>query len=293
MPPPASDDADELHAVPLRDFVRARKALGDRLRRQGRAGEAAEVDRLRKPSPALWAVNHLARRHQDLVRRLVDAVERLKRAQLGKPGEMAAATRDQRSALDALTARAEEVLQDADAKATPGVLRLISSSLVGAAADRELRRQLLAGRLGEELRATGFDVFGGARASVSLPPAPARTPPRAAPARESRAGPSAKQLRSRLRAAEGEARTQARRARGLERRAAKLEWAAAQAEAGRDRARRALQTAEDRATKARAAAARARQAATEASIETGRADTRVREARAALPGSLSSSGTGH
>src|SRR5438552_2908454 len=76
---------DELYSTPPQAFVRARNALAARLRQRGRAREAAEIGRLRKPSGALWLVNRLANTDPSGVRRLIDAADRLRRAQLREP----------------------------------------------------------------------------------------------------------------------------------------------------------------------------------------------------------------
>src|SRR5260370_273456 len=51
---------DELYSTPPQAFVRARNALAARLRQRGRAREAAEIARLRRPSVALWLGHRLA-----------------------------------------------------------------------------------------------------------------------------------------------------------------------------------------------------------------------------------------
>jgi hypothetical protein len=75
------DDVDRLFEVEPGEFVRERNALADRLKKEGRADEAAEVRRLRKPSAAVWALNQLARRRPDDVAALIDAGERVRRVQ--------------------------------------------------------------------------------------------------------------------------------------------------------------------------------------------------------------------
>ena len=52
----------DLHAIPLGDFVKARDALAAELRQTGHAAEAADVKKLRKPTPVVWAVNRVLRR---------------------------------------------------------------------------------------------------------------------------------------------------------------------------------------------------------------------------------------
>ena len=52
---------DQLHAVPLEDFVAERKRLAKELRSGGDRDAAAELAKLPKPSAPAWALNHVAR----------------------------------------------------------------------------------------------------------------------------------------------------------------------------------------------------------------------------------------
>lgn len=71
-----------------------RDALARRLREAGRAAEAAEVARLRKPGPPLWAVNEVARREPEVLARFLDAARQLKRAHFGAPARQRAPRSD-------------------------------------------------------------------------------------------------------------------------------------------------------------------------------------------------------
>ena len=140
---------EALYAVPLSAFIRQRDAFAARLHAEGRTDEAAEVKRLRKPSVPLWAVNQLARQDSKTVSGLVDATDRLLRAQLGR-GDMAEATRAQRAALRDLIERAKGVVSDAGLPPTKTTLTRIERTLVGAPADRQARDELRSGRLTQE-----------------------------------------------------------------------------------------------------------------------------------------------
>jgi hypothetical protein len=141
------DPVDQLFTVGPSEFVQRRNALTKALRDAGRSREAGEVERLRRPSPAVWLANRLARQDPEGVTRFIDAVERLKRAHLGR-GDLVQATESQRNALERLLAEARAIQMDA---ATPGVPRgamgRLSATLVGAAADEDQRAQLAQGRL--------------------------------------------------------------------------------------------------------------------------------------------------
>src|SRR5215213_3323580 len=76
------DEATEdLYALDPGEFVAARNELVRRLRKAGERDHAAEVAKLRRPSPPAWAVNQLTRRHRSDVEELVRLGEALRAAQ--------------------------------------------------------------------------------------------------------------------------------------------------------------------------------------------------------------------
>ena len=68
---------EQLYAVEPDEFVAERKRLEKSLRDEGRAEEAAEIAKLRKPSQPVFLANRLARWQPDLVGQLIDAGEQL------------------------------------------------------------------------------------------------------------------------------------------------------------------------------------------------------------------------
>ena len=248
-------DVDALRDVPPQDFVRARTALAAKLEKQGKAAAAKEVRRLRRPRPALWALNSAAARAPRLVEDLANAVSQLRRAQLGQ-GELRPATERFRAAIGPLVRGAAAKLRDAGTRVSPALERRLHDTLLAAAADRRLRADLMAGRLTEEREAAGFDVL----TKGPIPTARLRTPSGKAERKAKPAG-ATKAERRRQRAAEREAREAARQAQ----RAAKARDAAAR------RAERTAAAAEVKVEAMRAAlleeerrAAQLRRAATEA-----------------------------
>jgi len=181
--PPSGAEREALYAEPPQGFVRARNALAARLRRQGRAREAAEVAQLRKPSVALWLVNRLAATDPSGVRRLIEAADRLRRAHLRQPRTIPEAAAEHRHALEDLIARAERLLADAGVRSSPALLRRAYATLSSAAADRRRHTELRKAGLTEELEPGGFEVLGGTpiRHLTLVKPAPA-APPRESPA---------------------------------------------------------------------------------------------------------------
>jgi hypothetical protein len=71
---------DALYAADPDGFVAARDRLASELRREGRRDEAHEVARLRRPTLAAWAVDHVALQSPERIDALVAAGERLRRA---------------------------------------------------------------------------------------------------------------------------------------------------------------------------------------------------------------------
>jgi hypothetical protein len=176
---------DELAAVPPREFVAARNALVEELRAAGEIDEAKQVARLRRPTPALWAVNRLAAEEPRAMEALLAAGKKLGAAQRallsrGDREPMRDAESELRDAVLALVERGEALV----GKSGAGLDRRIGDTLRAAAtADEATRRKLAAGRLERELEpSTGFE--GGAPLPRRRPPA--KTKPSAAEAREAR-----------------------------------------------------------------------------------------------------------
>jgi hypothetical protein len=98
------DERDELADVRPEEFVAARDAAAKRLRSEGKAAEAAEVKKLRKPTVTRWVADQVLRHHA----REVDA---LRAALTGVAGaQEAAITRGDREALADATAQRREAM---------------------------------------------------------------------------------------------------------------------------------------------------------------------------------------
>jgi hypothetical protein len=250
---------DRLAATPPSQFTAARAALAARLRREGREAEAAAVARLKKPTPALWAVNQLARRDRLGLERLLRATDELRSVQLGRPrGEasLAAAAEAQRSALASLVDRAASLLGEAKFRVTSTTRERIAKTLQAAAIEPAARRELQRGHLDRELEPPGFEVFAGVKPGGG-------SPPRGERRREGREASGGTRERRKRRAdlvaarravsaATAKARTLAQRATRVARREAEARRAAEQTSETAARARR---EAEDAATKLREAEA--------------------------------------
>jgi len=150
---------DRLYGLPLSEFTRARDEAARELRQDGRKEDGERVKALRKPTAAAAAVNRLVREHRDEVEQFLRAAEMLRDAQFAGKGDLEAATREQRQALQVLTRAGGEAVRQ---------------TLLAAAVDEEAAGQLLAARLERELEPRGF----GTLLSHARPAVPAKRSPK-------------------------------------------------------------------------------------------------------------------
>ncbi|HEX2043746.1 MAG TPA: hypothetical protein VHF24_14030 [Acidimicrobiales bacterium] len=278
-----ADDAlaevtDELYGVVPAEFVSARNDLARRLRAEGRRDLAAAVGKLRRPTPAAWAVNQLCRHHREQVEDLVRRGEQLRAAQAralaGAPaGELRDAGRARRDALVALADSAARFLADSGL-AVETHRQEIADTLDAASLDPEAAAAVLSGRLAGALEPpSGFgEADGGLDEAFGLAPA-ADVEPESPAADARRAAVAARRRADELAAtAEASAARAARRRRELEEADAEV----ARLERALGAARRQAELAAEDADAAQRAAREAEEAAAEAAaLEV--AEARVRE----------------
>ena len=157
-----SDESDELHGLPLDEFVPARDALVKRLRAEGRREEAAAVAALRKPSVAAWAANQAVRSQPKAARELWaagDALLAAHEAVVGGRGGGGAALREaslrHRAAVRELLAAAAGLLDGRGRGMSAATLERVEATLHAASLDVRLRGVAEAGRLEREERRVG------------------------------------------------------------------------------------------------------------------------------------------
>jgi hypothetical protein len=237
--PDLESELDDLYALPPAEFTAQRNDLARRLKEAGRSDAADSVKQLRKPTVPVWVVNQLARRNPDELEALIESGEQLRAAQKaalggGESEQLRAATTAQRDALQTLTHRAHEVLEEQGQSTAASVMERIASTLRAAALDPDSAELVRAGRLNEELDPAGFDAFAGM-------PLPARkTPkPKATPAADRRREERLRALREKAREAEKEAEA-------AEAEAKRAEDVAKRARAKADRAQAQLESAEEK-----------------------------------------------
>src|SRR5262249_11241105 len=122
---------------------------------------AERVAALRRPPPAVWAVNQLARRRSEDVERLLAAADRVRKGD-------ARAADDVSAAGDSPVRPARRVLAGAGHAASDETRRRVAAALRTAPADEEHAEALRAGRLLEEPEPAGF----AAMAAVASAPRP-------------------------------------------------------------------------------------------------------------------------
>ena len=171
---------DELYALDPNDFVAARNDLAKRLRKEGDKALAADVAKLRRPTPAAWAVNQLARRKRADVEELVRLGGALRDAQDralagDEPGDLRQVGRARRDAVARLGELAEQLLVERGG--SPGAhAGEVAATLEAASLDADAGAAVLEGRLSTELEPpSGFGAF-----DLTVAPAP-RSKPKPAP----------------------------------------------------------------------------------------------------------------
>ena len=179
--PSIEADIDALFKLPLGEFTSARNALSAQLKKDGRVAEAGAVKDLAKPSISAWAVNQLYWQQRKLFDRLLDAGERLRRAQLRGDASRDASTA-RRDALAELARNAETLLRDGGYGATRDMLRRVTTTLEALSSFGSAPGPPPAGRLVDDVEPPGFEALagfpqGGRSRTVSDPiPLPLRKP---------------------------------------------------------------------------------------------------------------------
>jgi hypothetical protein len=140
---------DELFATTPEAFVATRESLVHDLRHEGRRDDAAAVHAFRRPTMGVWSINQMARSRPDQVAALIAVgaeIEALQPAGPDARDEMRAASRVRRSLLDELAQVSASLTPRPDA-----VRAIVAATLDGASLDPGLQRDLVRGRLTNEL----------------------------------------------------------------------------------------------------------------------------------------------
>ena len=169
----ADSRADALYDAPFEDFTKLRNELAKELRKSGDRAAADEVAGMRKPTRAAWAVNQVARGDRPTISRVLEAGERLRKAQEdalrgGSGDALRKAGADEREAVGAAVEKAAAVLGVQASRAT---LERVRSSLQAAARDDAVRAEIDAGRLTADHEPVGLgSLASGVARGRSRPP---------------------------------------------------------------------------------------------------------------------------
>ena len=247
-----------LFRVPPEEFTVTRKRLVAHLRETGEAASAAEVAKLPRPTPAVWAINQAAHKDRPAVERLLAAADELKRAQLGRGSTgVVPLAKAYQGAVAALTERSLASFRETGRATTAAFRGRVTGTLMAASTDPKLRKLLQAGQLQREAATVGFDVFGDARPALRVV---RRSAPAGAPTPAAAPSPSEEDKDELRKRAESRMRVETARTdvAGAESRVKDLERAAAELRRGAEEARERFQAARRAAASARTELARAR-----------------------------------
>jgi hypothetical protein len=153
-------DVDALFTLPLAEFTAARNALVAHLKKTGRQAEAHEAKALAKPSVSAWVVNQLYWRHRESFDRLIEAGDRLRRAQASQMTSDTAREHivARREAVRALAQIAPEILREGDHGAARDLLRRVTSTLEALSSYGSSPDAPVPGRLTDDLEPPGFQA---------------------------------------------------------------------------------------------------------------------------------------
>jgi hypothetical protein len=229
-----SDELDTLFATPPAAFIEERKRIVAALKAAGRKDEAKTVEKIPRPSLAVWTVNRIAQLDPDLVRQLGAITDRLASA---AGAEYAAAAAEHRQTLAALRRRAAEVLGAAGQEAGLNLVQRVIANLRAAVGSAETRATLEHGRLERDVEEQDVtSLFGAAvAAGAAAPGKPSATKETKAAKSDEKSAAEAKAL----------ARARAKEIATAEREVKRLREAAAAARKNVERSERAVAAAQE------------------------------------------------
>jgi len=154
---------DALFQLPLPEFTAARNALASKLQKAGDKAAAAEVKALPKPPVSAWAVNQLYWRSRAAFDRLLTAGARLRQAQASQLAGHSTNVREvltaHREALTELSRQAAAILSESSHQASPDIMRRVTMTLEGLAAQGLLAGAPAPGRLTADVDPPGFETI--------------------------------------------------------------------------------------------------------------------------------------
>ena len=154
---------DGLFQLPLPEFTAARNALVSRLQKAGDKETATQVKGLTKPPVSAWVVNQLYWRDRNAFDRLLTAGARLRQAQAsqlaGQVTNLRELLNSHRETLTGLSKQAAAILSESGHQPSPDVMRRVTMTLEGLAAQGLLEGAPAAGRLTADVDPPGFETI--------------------------------------------------------------------------------------------------------------------------------------
>lgn len=176
-----ADIADELYGVPPDAFIAERTARVKELAAD--KALAARVKELRKPAPAAWMVNLLARDRRDDLEQLLALGGELRAAQAALDrADITRLAKERRALVTALAREGARLAVEAGQKAPAAVVDAVAATLDAGLADPEAADAIRTGRLLRALQSIGFEPVDLAEA-VAVPEAGSRAAQKRTPER--------------------------------------------------------------------------------------------------------------
>ena len=152
------DEIDALFKLPLTEFTGARNKLATQLKQGGRVNDANLVKALAKPSISAWAVNQLYWKHREAFDSLLEAGQRVRKAQTSvKVADLRGSLEGRREALSNLSDLAASLLHDAGNNPTSDTMRRITTTLEGISVHASISDGPTPGRLTQDVDPPGFE----------------------------------------------------------------------------------------------------------------------------------------
>jgi hypothetical protein len=149
--------ARELYGLDPKDFTAARNAQAKELRAQ-KPELAKQVTALRKPSPAAWIVNLLARERTEKIEALVALGAAMRAAQEDLDRvELSRLSKQRRDDVRELVAEGAGLATTSNSKPSAAVLTEVEQCLTAGTVDDDAAAAMASGRLIRALSASGFD----------------------------------------------------------------------------------------------------------------------------------------
>lgn len=156
-------EVDGLFQLPLPEFTAARNALASKLQKSGDKETAAQVKGLTKPPISAWVVNQLYWRDRNAFDRLLTDGARLRQAQASQLAGQVTNLREllntHRETLSDLSKQAAAILSQSGHQPSPDVMRRVTMTLEGLAAQGLLEGAPAAGRLTADVDPPGFETI--------------------------------------------------------------------------------------------------------------------------------------